>query len=150
MMRYLRLNHQFVTNLPDRLEPGVLYISIEYATAAHLCCCGCGVEVVTPITPTDWKITFDGETISLWPSIGNWNEKCRSHYIIERSRVVAALPWSDRRIEAEWKRDRAAKNKYYDAAREALLCETEESAVQYSKRPNWLARARVWFGRRLP
>jgi hypothetical protein len=113
MIRYDRLAHEFVANVPERLEPGRLYISIEYATAAHLCCCGCGAEVVTPFTPTDWKMTFDGETISLWPSIGNWNEACRSHYVIDRSEVIEAPPWSDRRIEAEWKRDRTAKGRFY-------------------------------------
>ena len=113
MMQYTQLAHQFVTNLPDRLEPGVLYISIDYATAAHLCCCGCGAEVVTPFTPTDWRMTFDGETISLQPSIGNWNEACRSHYVINRSQVIEAPTWSDDRVAAEWQRDKSAKKKYY-------------------------------------
>ena len=30
-------------------------------------------EVVTPFTPTEWRMTFDGETLSRWPSIGNRN-----------------------------------------------------------------------------
>lgn len=146
MMRYTRLKHQFVINLPDTLASGVLYISIEYATAAHLCCCGCGVEVVTPLTPTDWKMTFDGETISLWPSVGNWNEACRSHYVIERSRVVTALPWSDRRIEAEWQRDRAAKEQYYSMESEPPDRETAPSAPpQIVAAPTLWARAKDWF-----
>jgi hypothetical protein len=149
MMRYTRLKHQFVTNLPDRLEPEVLYISIEYATAAHLCCCGCGVEVVTPITPTDWKMTFDGETISLWPSVGNWNDRCRSHYIIERSQVVAALPWSDRRIEAEWQRDRAAKEEYYAPQDEPTARETATPAPPpVAAGPSCWSRVKGWFGER--
>ena len=61
MMRHHVLLHRFVTNIPDSVEPGYLYVSMEYATAAHSCCCGCGEEVVTPFTPTDWKMTFDGE-----------------------------------------------------------------------------------------
>jgi hypothetical protein len=39
---------------PDRRP---LYVSIEFATAAHSCACGCGREVVTPPGPTDWRIT---------------------------------------------------------------------------------------------
>jgi len=145
-MRYARLNHHFVTKLPDRLEPGVLYISIEYATAAHLCCCGCGIEVVTPFTPTDWNMTFDGETISLWPSIGNWNEKCRSHYVIERSRVVPALQWSDRRIEAEWQRDRAAKDSYYAADDEQSSWATATPLpTPIDEGSSWWSRMRGWF-----
>ena len=31
------LDHRFVERYPRRLEPGVLYISMEYATAAHSC-----------------------------------------------------------------------------------------------------------------
>ena len=149
MMRYTQLKHQFVINLPARLELGVLYISIEYATVAHLCCCGCGVEVVTPLSPTDWKMTFDGETVSLWPSIGNWNERCRSHYVIERSRVISALPWSDRRIEAEGQRDRAAKERYYESEDEISLSETTEPLIKKTKAgAAWWTNVKVWFGRR--
>lgn len=113
MMRHLRLEHRFVQHIPDRLEPGVLYISMEFGTAAHNCCCGCGEEVVTPFTPTDWKMIFDGETISLRPSIGNWNLACRSHYVIDCGRVIEAGPWSDEQIAAERQRDKAAKARYY-------------------------------------
>jgi hypothetical protein len=115
-MRHSHLEHQFVHHMPDDLEPGVLYVSMEYGTAVHRCCCGCGEEVVTPFTPTDWKMTFDGETISLWPSIGNWSLPCRSHYVIDRGRIFEAMPWSDERIAAERERDRAAKSRYYDTS----------------------------------
>jgi Family of unknown function (DUF6527) len=146
MMRYTRLKHQFVTNLPEGLEPGVLYISIEYAIAAHLCCCGCGVEVVTPFTPTDWNMTFDGETISLFPSVGNWNDACRSHYVIERSEVIEAPPWSDERIEAEFERDRAAKKEFYKDSQQPVRSALLPEAV--SSRESWLLpRVKRWFGK---
>lgn len=70
---------------------------MDYATSAHSCCCGCGEEVITPFTPTDWKITFDGKTNSLRPSIGNRALKCRSHYVIDRGKVIEAGPSSDER-----------------------------------------------------
>lgn len=111
-----RLGHRFVKYIPEQLEPGVLYISMEYATAVHSCCCGCGQEVVTPFTPTDWKMTFDGETVSLWPSIGNWKLSCRSHYIIRSGRVMRRAAWSEEEIVAEYQRDREAKARYYAAA----------------------------------
>lgn len=114
MIRHQTLEHRFVRNVPRELEPGILYISMEYATAVHSCCCGCGERVVTPFTPTDWKMTFDGDSMSLYPSVGNWNQKCRSHYVITRSRVVEAGPWSDKQIEAERHRDKQAKAAYYD------------------------------------
>src|SRR5258706_14955064 len=116
MLQHTRLEHRFLHHIPERLEPGVLYISMDFATAVHRCCCGCGEEIVTPFTPTDWRMTFDGETISLRPSVGNWNIPCRSHYVIERSRVAEALPWTDDEIVDEWRRDKAAKEKFYDVA----------------------------------
>ena len=100
-------------HIPEDIEPGVLYVSMHYGTAAHSCCCGCGEEVVTPITPTDWRMTFDGETISLWPSVGNWDLPCRSHYVITRNRVIEAGPWTRKQIERGRRRDRLAKADFY-------------------------------------
>ncbi len=71
---------------------------------------------MAPFTPTDWKMTFDGETISLCPSIGNWTLKCRSHYVIDHGKVVKAGPWSDEQVEAERRRDRTAKARFYGGA----------------------------------
>lgn len=113
MMRHQALEHRFVRNVPRELDPGVLYISVEYATAVHSCCCGCGDRVVTPFTPTDWRMTFDGESVSLDPSVGNWNQKCRSHYVIRRNRVLEAGPWSNAQVEAERRRDKRAKAAYF-------------------------------------
>ena len=108
-----KLTHKFVELMPDTLDDGVLYVSIAHGTAAHRCCCGCGCEVVTPLTPTDWKLIFDGETVSLYPSIGNWNFPCRSHYWITRNRVEWAEDWSDWRIAAAEEKDRKLKEKFY-------------------------------------
>lgn len=119
MMRHQSLEHRFVRNVPRELDPGVLYISMDYATAVHSCCCGCGERVVTPFTPTDWRMTFDGESITLDPSVGNWNQKCRSHYVIQRNRVLEAGPWSNAQVEAERRRDKKAKAAYYGKTADA-------------------------------
>jgi hypothetical protein len=105
--------HRFVEHIPDALEEGVLYVSISYATAVHKCFCGCGHEVVTPISPTDWELRFDGRSVSLYPSIGSWALDCKSHYWIRRNRVIWARPWSQEEIEAARARDRAAKRGYF-------------------------------------
>jgi hypothetical protein len=97
MLRHNHLEHRFVHYIPEQLEPGIIYISMDFATAAHSCCCGCGEQVITPFTPTDWKMTFDGETVTLSPSIGNWNSACQSHYFIVGNRVVEAEPWIDKK-----------------------------------------------------
>lgn len=81
------LTHKFVENVPEILEDNVLYISILYETVIHKCCCGCGNEVVTPLSPVGWSLIFDGETVSLEPSIGNWNFECKFHYWIKNNKV---------------------------------------------------------------
>lgn len=102
----------FVAEIPDHLDQGILYVSLPYAIALHLCACGCGNEVSTPLTPVDWRLTFDGRA-SLWPSIGNWSLPCRSHYVIAHDRVRWADQWDAERIERNRMRERAAKDRYY-------------------------------------
>ncbi len=96
-MRTTRLRHKFVDLIPKELEESTIYISIPYGTVAHKCACGCGNEVVTPLGKTGWSITYDGEDISLHPSIGNWGFACKSHYWIRESRVEYAAPWQEKK-----------------------------------------------------
>jgi Family of unknown function (DUF6527) len=88
MPRLTEIRPEFVDEFPEELEEGVLYISIPFTSATHLCCCGCGTAVVTPISPARWHLLFDGETVSLSPSIGNWSFPCQSHYWIKRNQAV--------------------------------------------------------------
>jgi hypothetical protein len=76
--------------MPEQLEPDVIYVSLRFSLVSHQCACGCGEEVVTPLSPRDWQLIFNGETVSLYPSIGNWNFQCRSHYWIDQNRAVRA------------------------------------------------------------
>lgn len=114
-MRIHRLQHQFVKNVPDEIEHGIVYVSIEHATSIHKCCCGCDEEVVTPISPTGWQMTFDGVSVSLYPSIGNWSSPCQSHYWIRQNNVKWAERWSKEKIEACRQSELAQRNAYYDA-----------------------------------
>jgi hypothetical protein len=111
----IALKHEFVEFIPDELQRETLYISIRFATASHLCCCGCGSKVVTPIRPTDWKLIFDGKTVSLYPSVGNWSFPCQSHYWIRNSRVEWASRWSHEKIEKGRLNDVFAKEEYFEA-----------------------------------
>jgi len=117
MQREIILKHEFVEYIPEKLEDGTVYVSIAFGTVTHKCCCGCGNEVVTPLSPTDWELTFDGQSISLYPSIGNWGFKCQSHYWIKRNRVKWAYRWSKKQIEAGKLHDRLVKDKYFDENR---------------------------------
>ena len=98
-MRRSTLTPEFVEFIPTPLEEGKLYISCQYRTVLHLCACGCGTEICTPLHPTGWSLTFDGELVSLHPSVGNWSEECRSHYIIRNNRVVWGQDFPTDRIE---------------------------------------------------
>jgi uncharacterized protein DUF6527 len=112
-MKRTAIKHEFVEFIPEILEEGMLYVSIPYATAVHKCCCDCGREVVTPLSPTDWELRFDGKTISLDPSIGSWALKCQSHYWIRHDRVVWARRWSRKEIEQGRARERREKEGYF-------------------------------------
>ena len=113
MKRPMVLAHEFVREVPDELEERTLYVSVDYGTVVHKCCCGCGGEVVTPLTPTDWTLIYDGVSISLNPSIGNWSFECRSHYWISKSTARWGEQWSRNRIAAGRAQDRRLKEKHY-------------------------------------
>jgi hypothetical protein len=85
-MTIRRFTPIFEEYIPVDPEPGQLHISLRYATAVHLCACGCRRKVVTPLKPAGWRLIFDG-TVSLDPSIGNGQYPCRSHYYIHSNRV---------------------------------------------------------------
>lgn len=104
---------EFVDLIPEELEPGILYVSVQYKSMAHLCCCGCGNKVVTPLSPTGWRLSYNGKAISLYPSIGNWKLECQSHYWIEDNLVEWAGRWSEEEIERGYARDQRAKAAYY-------------------------------------
>ena len=105
MAKLHRVTHQFVERVPSPLADGVVYVSVVFGTVIHKCCCGCGDKVVTPLTPVDWTVSFDGQSISLHPSIGRWDAPCRSHYLIRKNRVIWADNWSGGRVDALKRRE---------------------------------------------
>lgn len=107
------LQHEFVDFIPESLEEGVIYISLTYRTAIHKCVCGCGNEVATVISPVGWTLSFDGDTISLNPSIGNWNFECQSHYFITNSRVEHCAKWDAEKIRRGRARDEKIRKSYF-------------------------------------
>lgn len=101
--------------MPTKLEPGILYIAEEFGAAAHLCACGCGAIVRTPLDPAEWSLTETEDGPSLYPSIGNWQEPCQSHYWIERGEVKWAAKWTSGQIEAGRRREQERRVEYYKA-----------------------------------
>ena len=90
---------------PDRPEPGTFYYSDEFLSSLHLCACGCGRRVVLPIKPAGWRMSASGTRVSLYPSVGNREFDCRSHYLIEDGAVVWLADRSDREVAASRDRD---------------------------------------------
>lgn len=127
MKQEIELIPEFVESVPPELKDGIIYISMIYGTAIHKCCCGCGEKVVTPFSPTDWKLIFDGVSISLDPSIGNWSFKCKSHYWIRQNRVIWAPRWSREKIAAGRARDRFLKERYFETADTVTGDNTQEN-----------------------
>lgn len=102
------MQHKFVEFIPSEIEQDVLYISIDYDIAKHKCACGCGDDIVTSLSPSRWKLTYDGETVSLSPSIGNWSHPCQSHYFITNDKIVWAGSISKTAIQEVIKNDQVS------------------------------------------
>ncbi|WP_205461843.1 DUF6527 family protein [Mangrovibacterium lignilyticum] len=94
-MKVNEFSVQFVEYMPEEILQGELYVSMKYSVVIHSCACGCGEKVVTPLSPDDWHLSYDGETISLKPSIGNWDFPCQSHYWIRENKVINAEAWDN-------------------------------------------------------
>ena len=109
-MKVDRFRPAFVSDIPDDLDEGVLYLALDYDAMVHLCACGCGSEISTPISPTDWKIAWDGVGITLRPSVGNGSLRCRTHYIIDAGKVRWYPRMTDLDVAAERLRTARAKN----------------------------------------
>jgi len=105
--------HQFVEYIPEQIEEGTIYISIIYKTIVHKCACGCGNEVITPLSPTDWQVIYNGDSISLSPSIGNWGLNCQSHYWITQNKITRAKSWSKQKVRKNHQNDKKNKQHHY-------------------------------------
>ena len=140
------LKPEFVEFIPERLEDGTLYISRTYATAVHKCCCGCGHKVVTPLSATGWKLTVDGDCVTLYPSIGNWSFPCRSHYWIRRNSVQPSYDMTTDEIEIGRRHDAKIKQRYFagDKTPAATISEHEEAEAG-SKPSSFWQQLKAWL-----
>lgn len=99
--------------MPKVLEPNILYVSEKYRTAAHLCACGCGDKIRTPLGPTEWSVASGRRGPSLWPSVGSWQRPCRSHYVIRDGEIHWAGQWSDTQVQKGRLREHLAREAYF-------------------------------------
>jgi hypothetical protein len=68
----------------------------------------------------------------MWPSIGNWQQACQSHYVIEDGRVVWCGQWTPEEVLAGRHREQRRRQAYYD-----------------NKRTGWLSNVWAWLKRLL-
>jgi hypothetical protein len=114
MTKTNKITPRFVDLMPTAFESRVLYISRKYKTAIHLCCCGCGNKVVTPLKPGQWSLTEQRDgSVSLSPSIGNWSLPCQSHYWIRHNNIDWAYAFTTDEIAAVRAGDKRALEQRY-------------------------------------
>jgi len=123
---------QRVHYMPKELQPGVLYVAEQFGVAGHLCACGCGHKVMTPLGPTEWSFEESTEGPTLTPSIGNWQLPCKSHYWITVGKVDWSSAWSADQIEGGRRSEEERRRAYYESRQPA--------------RQGIVAAIRRWFG----
>ncbi|MBY3531240.1 hypothetical protein HFN72_35955 [Rhizobium laguerreae] len=108
----MKINHVrplLVDKIPEKLDDGVIYVSERYRVALHNCCCGCGEEVSTPLSATEFSIRVYRSSVTVRPSIGNHDFACRSHYFITNGNIEWAAEMSRAQIDAGRAYDRRLK-----------------------------------------
>lgn len=103
-----------VESFPRPMDAGILYHSERFKAAGHACACGCGQEVITPLSPVQWRLTQGVDGATLRPSIGNWRFPCRSHYWITGGRVEWAADMSEEKIKAGRAFNAKLRERYFD------------------------------------
>lgn len=135
-----------VETMPEQLDEGVLYVSERFKVAMHRCCCGCGSEVVTPLSPVEWRVRIHHGVASLIPSIGNWGLACQSHYWIRDGKILWARQMSASEIawiKARDQRDKQAYVASLNTAKEAAT--VSDTAVPKSVTRRLLDLLKSWW-----
>ena len=148
-MKRTTIKPAFVEFIPETLAEGTLFVSNRFKLAVHRCCCGCGGEVVTPLSPAQWRLRRQDERVSLTPSIGNWSLPCQSHYWIRDNAVLWERPMSAGQIARVRTRDKRDMERHVDevnATKEAGAAGLKQGAKEEAAPPPLAARLRRWFG----
>ena len=98
MERLETLTPKFVELIPannEELMPGIIYICAKHKTVVHRCPCGCGGLSEFVLSSTRFRMTYDGDSVTFSPSVGNPHLGCRSHYWIRGNQVQWCLPMQD-------------------------------------------------------
>jgi len=118
--------------LPIDFKPNTLYFSKEFEVAGHLCACGCENKIITPINPVEWALEITRYGPTLYPSIGNWQLPCKSHYWISKGKVEWSYKMTEDEIFAGNKCEEVRREKYYENL------QNRRSKSIFRKIKNWL------------
>lgn len=110
----IKIELRKVKYLPNDLESGILYVSKKYGVVGHLCPCGCGNKVITPLDPFEWSIKINNGEASLFPSIGNWQLECKSHYWIQKGKIIWCSQWSEDDIKKGFETEETERKLYFE------------------------------------
>src|ERR1700733_12790411 len=109
----MKFELQRVHYMPKELKSGILYVSEEFDTAAHLCACGCESKIRTPLGPTEWSFKETRNGPSLYPSVGNWQLPCQAHYWIRDGEIIWAGKWTPAQVAAGRRHEEERRSTYY-------------------------------------
>ena len=124
------------------LQEGCLYISMKYNTLVHRCPCGCGGLSEIGLHPATRSMIYDGENVSIEPSIGARALRCGSHYWITKNCIIWAGEL-DEDLGHWYDRKRRNLTTAYSKQQEA-----HQTAAAKDRRWAGLVRkARQWLGR---
>jgi hypothetical protein len=109
---------------------------------------GCGTKIVTPLRETEYELIERDGSVSLHPSIGNWNHPCQSHYWIRDNHIVWAGPMSKAAIQSERAYDDEVKAEHCRLAVVAPRMEPDSSMAAVMPRSPFRIRRRPTSGSR--
>lgn len=109
-----RIKLLLVQYLPKELEPGILYVSEEFGVAGHICPCGCGNKIITPLGHIEWSFKAYGGKPTLYPSIGNWQLPCRSHYWITEGEIEWSYQWTEEQIKEGYRYEEMRRQLHFE------------------------------------
>lgn len=109
----------YVHSFPKILDKEILYVSKEFEIATHLCPCGCKNKIITPLNPAKWSFTDHKGKPTLFPSIGNWQLPCRSHYWIRKGVIEWSNQWTEKEIQQGRKMEEIKREKYFNSRKKS-------------------------------
>jgi hypothetical protein len=68
---------------------------------------------MTPLGPAEWTYSEHDGRPTLYPSIGNWQLPCRSHYFITAGQIHWAAQWSEHQVDAGRQADEQRRRAHY-------------------------------------